>query len=73
MQRSYSANVPAEDGLKVRVAGWVRELRSLSTLRFIILADREGTIQITAKDGVVPKDVFDLIPKIERESVIDVY
>lgn len=73
MERSYSTNVPAEEGLKVHVAGWARELRSMSTLRFIILADREGTIQITAKDGAVPKEVFDLIPKIERESVIDVH
>ncbi len=73
MERTYSSKVPAEDGLHVRVAGWAREIRNLGTLRFIILADREGTIQITAKEGIVNKEVLEMIPKIERESVIEVY
>lgn len=72
MERVYSSQVPAKEGMEVRLAGWAREIRNIGTLRFIILADREGTIQITAKKGSVPEGVFEEIPKIERESVISV-
>src|SRR4030065_2862862 len=44
----YSANVtPDDDGKEVTLFGWVQEVRDLGGIRFIILQDREGTIQIT--------------------------
>jgi len=35
------------DGEEVTLFGWVQEIRDLGGIRFIILQDREGTIQIT--------------------------
>jgi aspartyl-tRNA synthetase len=35
------------DGKEITLFGWVREIRDLGALRFVILQDREGTIQIT--------------------------
>jgi nondiscriminating aspartyl-tRNA synthetase len=46
--RTYSSNVtPAMDGKEITLFGWVQEVRDLGGIRFIILQDREGTIQVT--------------------------
>jgi nondiscriminating aspartyl-tRNA synthetase len=43
-----SANItPEMDGAEVTLFGWVQEIRDLGAIRFIILQDREGTIQVT--------------------------
>jgi aspartyl-tRNA synthetase len=48
VRTGYSANVtPQMDGEEVTLFGWVQEIRDLGGIRFIILQDREGTIQIT--------------------------
>jgi aspartyl-tRNA synthetase len=48
VRTGYSANVtPDMDGEEVTLFGWVQEIRDLGGIRFIILQDREGTIQIT--------------------------
>jgi aspartyl-tRNA synthetase len=38
---------PEMDGQEITLFGWVQEIRDLGALRFIILQDREGTIQVT--------------------------
>ena len=44
----YSAHVvPDMDSKEVTLFGWVQEIRDLGAIRFIILQDREGTIQVT--------------------------
>jgi aspartyl-tRNA synthetase len=44
----YSVDVkPEMDGQEVTLFGWVQEIRDLGSLRFIILQDREGTVQVT--------------------------
>jgi nondiscriminating aspartyl-tRNA synthetase len=48
VRTGYSANVtPNMDDEEVTLFGWVQEIRDLGGIRFIILQDREGTIQIT--------------------------
>ena len=56
--RTYysSAVTPYMDGQEVTLFGWVQEVRDLGGIRFIILQDREGTIQITIpKKRVAPE------------------
>jgi len=44
----YTKDITREsDSKEVIVFGWVQEVRDLGGLRFIILQDREGTVQIT--------------------------
>lgn len=54
----YSSNVtPSMDGAEVTLFGWVQEVRDLGGLRFIIVQDREGTIQITVPRKKVGAEV----------------
>lgn len=47
---------PEIDGKEVTLFGWVQEIRDLGGIRFIILQDREGTIQVTIpKKRVLPE------------------
>jgi aspartyl-tRNA synthetase len=44
------------DGGEVTLFGWVQEIRDLGGIRFIILQDREGTIQVTIpKKRILPE------------------
>jgi nondiscriminating aspartyl-tRNA synthetase len=48
VRTGYSVNVtPDMDGKEVTLFGWVQEIRDLGGIRFVILQDREGTIQVT--------------------------
>ena len=48
----YSCDVtPKLDGKEITLFGWIQEIRDLGGIRFLILKDREGTIQI-----IIPKD-----------------
>ena len=69
--RSYINDVFKKAG-KVEVAGWVHEQRDLGKVRFLLLRDISGNIQITAHKDKASKEVFELMNKLSRESVINV-
>lgn len=52
------------------VAGWVEEYRDLKKIKFIILRDASGTLQITLPKAKVPPAVFE--QEFTKESVIAV-
>ena len=55
----YTSQVkPENDGQEVTLFGWVQDVRDLGGIRFIILQDREGTIQITIPKKRVPPEVL---------------
>jgi aspartyl-tRNA synthetase len=54
------------------VAGWVKNTRALGKIRFLVLSDISGEVQITAVGSEVSKEVFDIMDKLPRESVISV-
>ena len=54
----------------VEIAGWVQNSRELGKIRFILIRDSTGLIQVTGVKGKVDEKVFDLMNKISRESVI---
>ncbi|RLJ02476.1 MAG: aspartate--tRNA(Asn) ligase [Candidatus Aenigmatarchaeota archaeon] len=70
MKRMYTKDVPRKAGEKVKVAGWVRSIRDLGRLKFIILADREGKIQITARKEECDETLMDILDHLTKESVI---
>jgi len=70
MKRLYAAEVPFHTGKIVQVRGWVQETRIFGGLKFIILKDRSGHIQITLPKKEVKKEVFNSVDKLTKESVI---
>jgi len=67
----YTRNVPAKED-EVVLMGWVREVRDIGKLKFVVLADREGIIQITGKKGETPDSVMKKIDSLTRETIIAV-
>lgn len=70
MERKYSSEVKAGD--KVVMKGWVAKTRDLGGLKFFLLRDRHGTIQVTAKKGDVPDSVLHKFSKIMKEYCVSV-
>ena len=54
----------------VEVAGWVSNIRGLGKIRFLLLRDVSGIIQITAVKGKVSDEIFKSIDDVSRESVV---
>lgn len=73
MRSHYSDEItPKLDGREVSLCGWVHEIRDLGGLKFIILRDRGGFIQITAKKGTTNEEIMNKIDKISKESILKI-
>jgi aspartyl-tRNA synthetase len=59
-----------KSGAKVKLAGWVHEIRALGKVKFLVLRDVSGRIQTVGVKGETPEKDFELIGKINRESVV---
>ena len=57
-------------GEHVVIAGWVYDQRDLGKIRFLVLRDASGEIQITAHKDKSDKKIFELMQKVSRESVV---
>jgi nondiscriminating aspartyl-tRNA synthetase len=69
----YSADVkPDLDGQEVTLFGWVQEIRDLGGIRFIILQDREGTIQVTVLRKKTPIEVVSKSDALQRRYSVGV-
>lgn len=58
---------------KVVVSGWVHDVRDLSKIRFIVLKDASGKIQVTGVKGKTNDEVFALMKSITKESALEVH
>ncbi|MDE1840976.1 MAG: aspartate--tRNA(Asn) ligase [Thaumarchaeota archaeon] len=63
---------PSMDGKEVVVMGWISSVRDHGNLVFILLNDKEGQMQITAKAGVCPEDIKEMLVKLKEQSTIAV-
>jgi len=72
MNRIHAENVSKNKGKKVLVSGWVHEIRDLGKLKFLILKDKTGIVQITMPKGHVPEKAMKASEKLTKETVISV-
>ena len=72
MERKYIADILKGDLGKVLVKGWVHEIRDLGKIRFLLLRDISGIIQITATKDKTDEKIFGLMKKVSRESVLEI-
>ncbi len=69
----YSADITRElDGKEVIVFGWILDIRDLGGLRFLILQDREGTVQITIPRKKVSPQVLEKAEALQGQYSIGV-
>ncbi|MEM4389217.1 MAG: aspartate--tRNA(Asn) ligase [Candidatus Micrarchaeia archaeon] len=72
LRTHYASEVtPDMAGKPVTLAGWVHELRDFGKLKFLVLRDRSGLIQVTAKAGEVGDDVLRAF-KLVKETVVQI-
>jgi len=75
LKEIHEKRILIEDAFKskkpeVCIAGWADNIRELGKIRFLVLRDMSGMMQVTAIKDKVDKKVFDAIGKISRESVV---
>ena len=69
----YSAYIgPELDGQEVLVFGWVHEIRDLGGLRFVILQDKTGQLQLTIHRNKVPVEVVEKAGSLQKQYSIGV-
>ncbi len=71
MKRTMIKDSFKETG-KVLLKGWVHETRDLKKVRFLILKDISGRVQITGVSGKTNPETFELLDNLNRESVVEV-
>lgn len=69
----YSSDIgPELDGQEVLVFGWVQEIRDLGGLRFVILQDKTGQLQITIHKNKVAAEVVEKAKSLQKQYSIGV-
>jgi len=72
-KRLYSNEIDSSrNGDTVRIAGWVHDIRNLGGLRFVLIRDKGGLVQVTLPKKYVPEEVFEATSGLPKESVISV-
>ncbi len=59
-------------GKEVIVAGFVRDIRDIGKIRFIVLADRDDRVQLIVKDGEIDGPTKEKFNELSRESTVAV-
>ena len=73
IRTGYSVNItPDMDGDEVTLFGWVQEIRDLGGIRFVILQDREGTMQVTVLQKKVSAEVLSKSNALQKRYSIAV-
>ena len=70
MERTYISEI--KSGKECLVYGWVSEVRNLGSIKFILLRDKTGLIQVTAIKDKTKSEIFEQFSKLTKESVIEV-
>ncbi|MBI5224053.1 aspartate--tRNA(Asn) ligase [Candidatus Micrarchaeota archaeon] len=65
----YIKDAKGKNGEKVKIAGWIHDFRDKGGIKFIVVRDISGTIQVTAKKGVIDDQLFESI-KANKEDVV---
>jgi aspartyl-tRNA synthetase len=69
----FSAEIsPKLDGEEVVVMGWVRDVRDLGGIRFIILQDKDGKVQVTVSQTKAEPEVFEKLHSLHRQDCVAV-
>ncbi len=68
MERTYVKDI--KPGKSILLEGWVHDTRELGKVRFLLLKDMTGIIQVVAHADKCDKKTFELMMSVPRESAI---
>jgi len=69
----YSKEInPEMDGEEVIVLGWIRDTRDLGGIRFIVLQDKEGMVQVTIPRDKVSQEMVERADSLQGQFSIGV-
>ena len=71
MERTMIKEAFTKEG-KVLLKGWVHDTRDLKKVRFLVLKDISGRIQVTGVNGKTDPKIFELLDNLNRESAVEV-
>ena len=69
-KRIFIGDIFNEKHRHVEIVGWVQNTRDLSKVKFLLLRDNSGLIQVTGIKGKTSESIFKDMEKIPRESVV---
>lgn len=61
---------PEMDGLNIVIYGWVHSVRDIGRVKFVVLRDKTGRIQVTARKNSIDEEKFKHISNLSRESIV---
>ncbi len=65
----YIADARAAKGGTVRIAGWVHDVRDLGKMKFVLVRDITGIMQVIMKKGAVPDQLLESV-RVNKEDVV---
>lgn len=71
LRTHYIEEAKSKVGSEVTVAGWAHEVRDIGKIKFILLRDRSGIIQVTAKTGASSPEILNKMVH-PKETVLSV-
>jgi len=63
---------PEVAGRKEQLAGWVDEVRDLGKIKFLLVRDRTGSVQVTWKKGSCEESTGEVIGSLHQNDVVSV-
>jgi len=66
-----SSSICVEDGTAT-IRGWVQDVKNMGGISFLTLRDRHGTIQVTMPKKKIDPELFGLLTKLSRETVVSI-
>ena len=74
-QRTHFSNqiTPELAGTQVILMGWTHILRDKGKIKFLVLRDEHGTVQVAIPQKKVPAEVFEVAGQLKPETVIAVH
>lgn len=65
----YASEAKNQVGSVIKVAGWVHDFRNLGKMKFVLLRDRTGILQVIMKKGTVSDELLAAV-ELNKEDVV---
>ena len=70
MKKNYTSELKSLVGKEVVLAGWCHDVRLLGNINFLLLRDKDGIVQVTAKKGEVKAEIIELMKELHQEDAL---